>query len=436
MIPNLSKIGVQMSSLTGIKAISKDIIETLQTKQKQDFINLSAGNPVLLPKVEQMWRDCTAELLASSEYGEVVCRYGSSQGYIPLIEAIAKDFNRRYGLSLNESNILITPGSQMLYFYAANAFGGYTSKGDLKQIVLPISPDYTGYGGICLVPEALISYKPTLDIDTKAHRFKYHPDFNNLVITENTGCILFSRPCNPTGNILSNDEIKKIAVLAKPYNIPVFIDSAYGPPFPAINFKDMTLVFGENIVHCMSFSKAGLPGERIGVAIGDSKIIQVLESFQANLCLHPSGYGQAIAARAINSGALEYISTEVIRPFYKNKILLIEAKLDQEMPKNLPWFLHCGEGAMFAWLWFNNLPISDLDLYQELKQVGVIVVAGRFFFPGLKEDWSHKYQCIRISLTASEQQIETAMKRLAEVIQQVYQRSSFKNPSLAIGSFS
>lgn len=432
MIPNLSKIGVQMSNLTGIKAISKDIIETLQTKQKQDFINLSAGNPVLLPKVEQMWRDCTAELLASSEYGEVVCRYGSSQGYIPLIEAIAKDFNRRYGLSLNETNILITPGSQMLYFYAANAFGGYTTNGDLKQIVLPMSPEYTGYGGICLAPEALISYKPALDIDTKAHRFKYHPDFNNLVITENTGCIFLSRPCNPTGNILSNDEIKKIATLAQPYNIPVFVDSAYGPPFPAINFKDMTLMFGENIVHCMSFSKVGLPGERIGVAIGDSKIIHILQSFQANLCLHPSHYGQAIAARAINSGAIECISKEVIRPFYKNKISLLEAKLDQEIPKDLPWFLHWGEGAMFAWLWLNNLPISDLDLYQELKKVGVIVVAGRFFFPGLQEDWSHKHQCIRISLTASDRQIEIAMKRLAEVIQQVYQRSSFKNLSLTI----
>lgn len=423
MALNLSKIGVQMSNLTGIRAIGNDIIKTLQTNQKQEFINLSAGNPLLLPKVEQMWRDCTAELLASSEYGEVVCRYGSSQGYAPLIQAIAKDFNRRYGLSLSERNILITPGSQMLYFYAANTFGGYTSNGDLKQIVLPLSPDYTGYGGISLALEALVSYKPALDIDTKAHRFKYHPDFSNLVITENTGCIIFSRPCNPTGNILSNDEIKKIADLARPYNIPIFIDSAYGPPFPALNFQEMTPVFGENIVHCMSFSKVGLPGERIGVAIGDPKIIQVLESFQINICIHPSHYGQAIASRAINSGVIESISKEVIRPFYKNKFSVLEAKLEQAMPKDLPWFLHQGEGAIFAWLWLKNLPISDWDLYQKLKQVGVIVVPGRFFFPGLEEDWSHKYQCIRISLTASDQDIETAMKRLAEVVQHVYQEA-------------
>lgn len=429
MTLNLSQIGLHMSNLTGIRGIMKDIIETLQTKREQEFIILSAGNPLLLPKVEQLWRDCNAELLASSEYGEVVCRYGSSRGYAPLIQALAKDFNRRYGLSLSEENILITPGSQTLYFYAANAFGGYTSNGGLKHIVLPLSPDYTGYGGITLTPEALVSYKPALDIDSKAHRFKYRPDFNKLVITENTGCIIFSRPCNPTGNILSNDEVKKIAALAKPYNVPVFIDSAYGPPFPALNFTDMTPVFGDNIVHCMSFSKAGLPGERIGVAIGDPKIIQVLESFQTNLCIHPSHYGQAIAARAINSGALESISTEVIRPFYQNKFSILETTFDEAMPKNLPWFLHWGQGAIYAWLWLNNLPISDWDFYQQLKQLGVIVVPGRFFFPGLQEeDWSHKYQCLRISLTASDQHIEIAMKRLANLVQKVYQEAAV--PSL------
>jgi len=42
----------------------------------------------------------------------------------------------------------------------------------LKQVVLPLSPDYTGYGGVSLVPEALIAYKPTLDIDPAA-TFKY-----------------------------------------------------------------------------------------------------------------------------------------------------------------------------------------------------------------------------------------------------------------------
>jgi valine--pyruvate aminotransferase len=402
----------------------KDINETLRAGQGQEFINLSAGNPVILPEVEQLWRDCTAQLLASSEYGEVVCRYGASQGYQPLIEAIASDFNQRYGLKLSDRNILITPGSQSIYFYAANAFGGYTTDGNLKQVVLPLSPDYTGYGGVSLTPEAVVAYKPALELDEKAHRFKYRPDFSQLTITEDTGCVIFSRPCNPTGNVLTDEEVKKIAALAAPLEVPVLIDSAYAPPFPALNFTEMTPVFGDNIVHCMSLSKAGLPGERIGVAIGEPEVVGVLESFQTNMCIHSPRYGQAIAARAIASGGLADIATNVIRPYYQNKFTILETTLDEAMPKNLPWFLHRGEGAIFSWLWLEDLPITDWEFYQELKQVGVIVVPGSSFFPGLREDWPHKQQCIRISLTATDEEIQIGMKRLAKVAQEVYQRSA------------
>ncbi|MCY7275164.1 MAG: valine--pyruvate transaminase [Phormidesmis sp. CAN_BIN44] len=420
MNPVLSQLGVEMSRLSGVRAIMKDIIETLRAGGDRAFINLSAGNPVILPEVEQLWRDCTADLLASSDYGDVVCRYGASQGYQPLIDAVVKDFNQRYGLSLTERNILITPGSQSLYFYAANAFGGYAANGELRQIVLPLSPDYTGYGGVTLTPEALIAYKPELEIDRSAHRFKYRPDFTQLQITENTGCVIFSRPCNPTGNVLSDDEVSKITSLAAVHDVPVLIDSAYAPPFPALNFTEMTPQFGGNVLHCMSLSKAGLPGERIGIAIGDESLVHVLECFQTNMCIHSPRYGQAIAARAIASGRLAEISETVIRPFYQAKIAIVEATLDLAMPQELPWFLHRGEGAIFAWLWLQDLPITDWEFYQKLKDVGVIVVPGGTFFPGLREEWAHKHQCLRISLTGSDRDLETAMQRLAQVAEEVY----------------
>ena len=421
MNPALSQFGSQMSQLTGVRAIMKDIIETFRKNAGREFINLSAGNPVILPEVEQLWRDCTQELLNSDEYGKVVCRYGSSQGYAPLIEAIAKDFNVRYNLNLSDRNILITSGSQALYLYAANAFGGYNTSGELKQIVLPFTPDYTGYGGVSLTPEALIAYQPTLEIDTDKHRFKYRPDFNRLQIDEQTGCVIFSRPCNPTGNIISDNEVNKIASLAAKHDIPVFVDSAYAPPFPALNFTPMTPQFGNNIVHCMSLSKAGLPGERIGIAIGDPQLIEILESFQTNASIHSSRYGQAIAARAISSGKLAHIAENIIRPHYQNKIKVLETTLDGAMPQDIPWYLHRGEGAIFGWLWLQDLPMSDWDFYQQLKQVGVIAVPGSSFFPGLKSQWQHKQQCLRISLTTTEAEIAEAMQRLAKVVQQVYQ---------------
>jgi len=286
MNPALSQFGSQMSQLTGVRAIMKDIIETLRNNADREFINLSAGNPVILPEVEQLWRDCTQELLDSDQYGEVVCRYGSSQGYAPLIEAVMQDFNARYGLELSDRNILITGGSQALYLYAANAFGGYSTSGELRQVVLPLSPDYTGYGGVSLTPEALLAYKPTLEMDQDNHRFKYRPNLEQLQISQQTGCVIFSRPCNPSGNVISDHEVREIANLAANYNVPVLIDSAYAPPFPALNFTEMTPQFGDNIIHCLSLSKAGLPGERIGIAIGNPQLIRILESFQTNACIH------------------------------------------------------------------------------------------------------------------------------------------------------
>jgi valine--pyruvate aminotransferase len=421
MLAELTNYGDQMSNLSGVRAIMKDIVETLRAGKGHEFINLSAGNPVIIPEVEKLWRDCTQELLSSEEYGNVVCRYGSSQGYEPLVNAIVEDFNRRYGLNLTERNILITPGSQIIYFYAANAFGGYTSSGKLKKIVLPLSPDYTGYKNVSLTPEAMIAYKPDLDIDEENHSFKYRPNFSHLCIDENVGCVIFSRPCNPTGNVLTPDEVHKITDLAKVHNIPVLIDSAYAPPFPALNYTEMEPIFGENIIHCISLSKAGLPGERLGIAIGDEDLIQTLQSFQTNMCIHSSRYGQAIAAKAISSGTLAEISTSVIRPYYQQKFTVLERTLRDKMPQDVPWFLHRGEGAIFAWLWLKDLPMTDWEFYNKLKEVSVIVVPGSTFFPGLeREEWKHKQECIRISLTANDQEIITGMERLAQVVQEVY----------------
>jgi len=86
---------------------------------------------------------------------------------------------------------------------------------------------------------------------------------------------------------------------------------------------------------------------------------------------------------AINSGALAD-ATQVIR--LVPEFTVLETTLDQTMPKDLPWFLHRGEGAIFAWLWLQDLPITDWEFYQQLKQVGVIVVPGSSF-SWFKENW-------------------------------------------------
>lgn len=407
-----------MSQLTGVRAIMKDIFETLHSDSGK-WINLSPGNPLILPEVEAMWRRYTAEVLAGPDFGEIVGRYGASQGYSPLIDAVVEFFNSHYGWGITRRNVLITPGSQSLYFYAANCFGGHDEQGRLRKIVLPLSPDYTGYGGVTLNSESLQAYKPAIDI-VAPHRFKYRPDFDQLQIDETTGAVLFSRPANPTGNILTDDEVQRIVNTAAAHNVPVLIDSAYGTPFPDLAFTNMTPVFAENVIHCISLSKAGLPGERVGIAIGDERNIEALECFQTNAAIHSSRFGQALAARAIASGELAHLSQSVIKPFYQHKASVLTAAFDREMPNDVPWYLHKAEGAIFAWLWLKDLPVTDKELYQLIKREHVFVVPGEPFFPGLNEEWPHKRQCLRISLTATEEELETGAAVIARVVKRVY----------------
>ena len=415
-----STIGERMSQLTGVRAIMKDIIETLRLGKDRKFYNFSAGNPLIIPQVEQLWRDLTKELLASNDFAPTVCRYGGTQGYEPLLDAIVGDFNQRYGLKLTERNVLITPGSQSLYFFAANAYGGYDANGAKRKIILPLCPDYTGYGGVSVYQDVVESYRPALDIDEAHHRFKYRPNFSDLKFGDDTGCVIFSRPSNPTGNVLTDEEVTRLADMASKVNAPVFIDSAYGPPFPALNFTEMTPIFGDNIIHCMSLSKAGLPGERIGIAIGSEEVLQTLECFESNACIHASRFGQALVAKAITSGALAELATSIIRPFYQKKMEILSEVLDAHMPQEIPWYLHRGEGAIFAWLWLKDLPCSDVELYQKLKDQDVIVVPGNTFFPGLADQWQHTSECLRISLTTTDDDLRVGLKRLAQVVTAAY----------------
>lgn len=418
MDPQLSLIGKKMSQLTGVRFIMQDIIATLQAGAESKWINLSPGNPVILPEIEDMWRKYTQAILTGPDFGAIVGRYGSSQGYEPLLDAVVDLFNTDYHWGITRRNVLVTPGSQTLYFLAANCFGGYDEAGRLRPIVLPLCPDYTGYDGVVFTENMLHSHKPTLDI-LDPHRFKYRPDFDQLQKHRHVGAILFSRPCNPTGYVLTDTEVQRIVDLAASNNVPVLIDSAYALPFPNLVFTEMKPIWGRNVIHCISLSKAGLPGERVGIAIGDEHYISLLESFQSYINLHSSRYGQAIAAQAISSGELARLSKTLIKPYYQHKYIWLTAALDQEMP-DVPWYLHSGEGSIFAWLWLQDLPITDMELYRELKREQVLVVPGTPFFMGLKEGWSHKHQCIRISLTATEEELACGVAVIARVLEQVY----------------
>lgn len=188
-------------------------------------------------------------------------------------------------------------------------------------------PDYSGYSGAALERE-MIEGIPPLISKLDDHTFRYELDRKGFLERMRTdpciGAVLLSRPNNPCGNILPKEDVAFISDACREANVPLFIDSAYAPPFPAIHFIDMEPIFNEQIIHCMSLSKAGLPGERIGIAIGPSRYIQAMEAFQSNAAIHSSRLGQYMVASVLNDGRLADVSLNEVRPYYRNKFIFAQ----------------------------------------------------------------------------------------------------------------
>lgn len=411
--PKLSAIGSKMNRLTGVREIMKDIIRALRSDPSKTWLNLSPGNPLILPEVDKMWREYALDIVHSKEFSEIVGRYGMTQGFDPLIDAIVETYNKLYNWGIKRENVLITAGTQPLYFIATNAFAGAeASTGRHQQIVVPMVPDYTGYDGVVLNDQMIVGFKPRMEI-LGDHEFKYMIDFDSIKIDSSTAAILCSRPCNPTGNIFTSEEMHKLIKLAKGLDIPLILDSAYAPPFPNLAFVPMELFYNENILHCVSLSKAGLPGERVGYVIGHERYIEILEPFYSNMGIHSSRFGQALAAKAMLSGRLAELSQTVIKNFYQRKLELFRDALYKHMPREINWFLHRCEGTLFSWLWINTPQMNDLEIYQKLKGGGLLCVPGSTFFPGLKEEYPHRHQCLRLSMTASDEHLSLAAQVIA-----------------------
>lgn len=136
-------------------------------------------------------------------------------------------------------------------------------------------------------------YRPEIEyLDNRL--FKYHVDFENLKIDDSIAAICASRPTNPTGNVLTDEEIHKLDELARQHHIPLIIDNAYGLPFPNIIFEDVKPFWNENTILCMSLSKLGLPGLRCGIVIANEAMTTALSNLNGIISLSPGSVGPVL----------------------------------------------------------------------------------------------------------------------------------------------
>jgi len=411
----LSLVGEKMASLSGLRSIMEDIATSTAGSDAGDWLNLSIGNPAPIPEVVAMWRDLTRQAVDNG-FAEASCQYGPSRGAPALVDGIADYFRGHYGWDIGAENIVVGPGNQMLCFIAAAVYAGQGAS-RLTRVVLPMMPDYTGYQGLCMTPGGIAGIGPTVE-EAAGRLFRYAFDPPAVARRADTGMMLLSSPCNPTGRCVSQDEQDALIGVAERLDVPLLIDHAYGQPFPRIGLTAAPPAWHPNVVNCFSLSKAGLPGERIGFAIGSERYITPIVSFLANSVLHASRLAQVVVAAGLRSGVLDEVVSSVISPFYAARRVLAEKLLMDNMPADVDWRLHASQGGMFAWVWVNEDWFDDLALYQRLKQDRVFVAPGRNFFVGPPRPRQHGTQCFRITLTVGEDVLAEGIRRIGLAVGQ------------------
>ncbi|MEZ9155448.1 MULTISPECIES: valine--pyruvate transaminase [unclassified Vibrio] len=410
-----SKFGEKFNRYSGITRLMDDLNDGLRTP---GAIMLGGGNPAAIPAMLDYFNQASADMLASGELIAALANYDGPQGKDSFIKSLAAMLKETYGWDISEKNISLTNGSQSGFFYLFNLLAGQHPDGSHKKILLPIAPEYIGYGDAGIDDDIFISYHPEIEL-LENRQFKYHVDFEQLKVDDSVAAICASRPTNPTGNVLTDEEVRKLDKLARENNIPLLIDNAYGLPFPNIIFEDVEPLWNENTILCMSLSKLGLPGVRCGIVIASEEVTQALTNMNGIISLAPNSVGPAIANHMIEKGDLLRLSSEVIKPFYKDKSLRA-VELLQDAIDDPRFRIHKPEGAIFLWLWFDELPITTMELYDRLKARGVLIVPGEYFFIGQEDEWDHAHQCLRMNYVQDDEAMQKGIAIIAEEVKKAY----------------
>jgi valine--pyruvate aminotransferase len=228
-----------------------------------------------------------------------------------------------------------------------------------------------------------------------------------------------SRPTNPSGNVLTDGEVRRLAQAARAHSVPLIIDGAYGLPFPRIVFTEATPYWDDNVILCLSLSKLGLPGVRTGIVIADREIITALGAMTATMSLAVGSVGPVLMRDLVASREIIGVSESVIRPYYERRSRHALEWLREGLG-DAEYRVHRPEGAFFLWLWLPGLPVASAELYRRLKARGVLVLSGHHFFPGMAGDWPHRHECLRISYTQAPEVVRAGLTAVGEEVRRAY----------------
>lgn len=291
--------------------------------------------------------------------------YGYAKGYKPLIDYFF-DYMKEKRVNTDNKDILITNGFTEAFDIIISSL---TNKGDVilceeptHNTALKIMKAY----GLEVIQIKLD--KEGLDLISLEKALKQHnPKFGYLIPSYN----------NPTGIVTKTERRKEIYNLFRKYSVPIIEDGfneellySSSPIDPIASLCGK----GNGVIYIGSLSKILFPGLRIGWILGDTKLMDILESVKRGRNIHSSFLDQSAFYYYLKSGAFNrYVKN--VRKYYRDKYNLVIEMIE----KYIPYEYITGEGGLHVFIKLKN-NINARELLELCYKDNVLFMPGDIFY--------------------------------------------------------
>ncbi len=357
---------------------------------KGQVISLSIGEPDFVTP----WPVREAGIY-SLELGNT--HYSPNQGFMNLRESISRYMSGRFGLTYSpEKDIVVTVGGSEAIDLCVRSL---INPGD--EVIIP-EPCFVAYQACVWLAGGIPVSIPC----TQADDFKLTPDQLENAITPKTKLLMLGYPNNPTGAVLSREEIQALAAVLLKHDCLVLSDELYAELTyaPAVHSSIASVdgMHGRTVV-IGGFSKAfAMTGWRIGYACGPAVLIAAMNKIHQYAIMSSPTTAQDAAIEAINN-AEQYVAP-MREEYNRRRRFVVNACREA----GLSCFEPLGAFYVFPNITVTGLSANDFcELF--LKDEKVAIVPGNAF--GVSGE-GH----VRISYAASMENIREAMIRLRRFV--------------------
>ncbi len=358
-----------------------DILERAQELERQgvDIIHLEVGQPDW--DTPQVVKDAA---FAAMQRGET--QYTHSMGLLELREAICEHYQEHYGVKLTPERIIVTSGTSpaMLLILAVLLDAG-------EEIVLT-DPHYACYPNFVRLVDAVPRFLPLREEDG----FQVNPRELASCLTPRTKAILINSPANPTGTVLTKENLREIAGLG-PH---IIADEIYhglvyeGQEHSILEFTDRAFVIN-------GFSKAyAMTGWRLGYLIAPLEFMRPLQKLMQNFFISANAFVQRAGIAALTQTQVEVAKMCQTYDIRRRAMVAGLRELGFSIPVE-------PTGAFYVFVNARHLANDSYRLaFDILERAHVGVTPGIDFGPGGEG-------FLRFSYANSLENIQEALRRLA-----------------------